>query len=110
MLWIPPAIDQLINDPGNVWKLLEHFRSPPEESLGVVDGLRLALRHLDVWAGFVGQFADTGRFVSPSSTWRGAVVLAVWIAAAAYAWRFGPPALGRCTWWSAWRWRSAWCR
>ena len=93
MLWIPPAIDQLINDPGNVWKLLEHFRSPPEESLGVVDGLRLALRHLDVWAGFVGQFADTGRFVSPSSTWRGAVVLAVWIAAAAYAWRFGPPAL-----------------
>ena len=93
MLWIPPAIDQLINDPGNLWKLLEHFRSPPEESLGVVDGLRLALRHLDVWAGFVGQFADTGRFVSPSSTWRGAVVLAVWIAAAAYAWRFGPPAL-----------------
>jgi hypothetical protein len=93
VLWVPPVVDQIVNEPGNAWKLLEHFRSPPEESLGLVDGVRLALRHLDAWAGFAGQFADTGRFVSPSSPWRGAVVLAVWLAAAAFAVRAGSLAL-----------------
>ena len=93
VLWVPPAIDQLINDPGNVWKLLKHFGNPPDDQLGVGEGVRLALRHLDVWAGFIGQFADTGRFVSPSSAWRGAVMLAVWVVAAGYTVRFGPPRL-----------------
>lgn len=93
LLWLPPVIDQAINDPGNVRKLVDHFGSPPDEPLGVADGIRLALKHLDVWAGFVGQFADTGRFVSPSSTWRGAVVLVVWLIAVGGAWRFGSPSL-----------------
>lgn len=93
LLWLPPAIDQVINDPGNVRKLLDHFGSPPDEPLGVAEGVRLAVRHLDVWAGFVGQFADTGRFVSPSSTGRGAVMLVVWLVAAGVAWRLGPQPL-----------------
>ena len=93
VLWIPPVIDQIINDPGNVRKLLKHFGSPPDEPLGFSEGLKLTLRHLDVWAGFAGQFADIGRFISPASTSRGAVMLVIWIAAAAYAWRFGPVAL-----------------
>ena len=92
-LWIPPMIDQFINDPGNIRKLVKHFGSPPDEPLGLTGGLKLAVRHLDVWAGFVGQFAETGRFVSPSSTWRGAVMLGIWAGAAAFAWRFGPSAL-----------------
>lgn len=92
-LWLPPLFDQLFNDPGNVWKLLEHFGDPPDEPLGLGAGVRLAVRHLDIWAGFVGQFADTGRFVSPSSTWRGAVVLAVWAGAAVWSVRGGSPAL-----------------
>ena len=55
VLWLPPVVDQLTNDPGNVRKLLDHFGSPPEPALGFGDGVRLALRHLDVWAGFAGQ-------------------------------------------------------
>ena len=92
-LWIPPLVDQVTNDPGNIRKLLDHFTSPPDEALGVVEGGRLALRHLDVWAGFAGQLAGSGRFVSPSSAWRGLLMLLVWLVAAAVAWRFGSRAL-----------------
>jgi hypothetical protein len=92
-LWLPPVIDQAINDPGNAWKLLKHFGSPPDEPLGVSEGVRLAVRHMDVWAGFIGQFADTGRFVSPSSTWRGVVMLLIWAAAAVWSVRRGPSGL-----------------
>ena len=69
VLWVPPLIDQLTNDPGNVRTLLDHFGDPPEPVLGVAEGVRLALRHLDVWAGFAGFTGDldgAGRFVSPA--------------------------------------------
>ena len=56
-------------------------------------GVRLALQHLDVWAGLGGQLAGTGRFVSPASTARGAVVLVLWLVAAVVAFRVGSRAL-----------------
>lgn len=88
-LWVPSLVDQLVHDPGNVRKLLDHFSSPTEPVLGVGEGVRLALRHLDVWAGFVGDLGGDGQFVSPSSPWRGAAVLVVWAAAVVVAWRLG---------------------
>jgi hypothetical protein len=97
-LWLPPLVDQAVNDPGNIRALLDHFGDPTEPVLGIADGIRLALRHLDVWAGFTGFTGDlegAGRFVSPAATWRGAVVLGVWMAAVIVAWRIGPPALRR---------------
>lgn len=93
VLWIPPMVDQIVNDPGNVAKLLDHFGSPPEPALGLVDGAALALRHLDPWSGFAGQLAGSGRFVSPAATWRGALMLGLWVAAAVVAWRIGSRAL-----------------
>jgi len=93
LLWLPPFVEEVVNESGNLGKLSRHFGSPLEEPLGLADGGALALRHLDVWAGFVGQFADTGRFVSPSSTGRGAATLAVWLVAAGWTWRRGPSAL-----------------
>ena len=93
VLWVPPIVDQLTNDPGNIRKLVDHFGSPPEPALGWWDGARLMLAHLDVWAGFARQLTQTGRFVAPASTWRGAVVLALWAVAALVAWRVGSRAL-----------------
>ena len=55
VLWMPPVVDQLTNDPGNIRKLLDHFGSPPEPALGLWHGVQLALAHLDVWAGFARQ-------------------------------------------------------
>lgn len=92
-LWAPPLVDQLVHDPGNVAKLLDHFGSPPEPALGLGDGARLALRHLDPWSGFAGQLAGSGRFVSPAVAWRGALTLAVWVVAATVASRVGSRAL-----------------
>ena len=95
VLWLPPVADQLTNRPGNIRQLIDHFGSPPEPAIGLGDGVRLALGHLDVWAGLGGQVVDTGRFVSTASTGRGAVVLAVWVVAAIVAWRVGSAALPR---------------
>jgi hypothetical protein len=92
-LWIPPAIDQLTNDPGNMRELIDHFGSPPEPAVGFGDGIELALRHLDVWAGLARQVVDTGSFISSASPWRGAITLIVWLAAAVGAWRIGSAAL-----------------
>lgn len=88
-LWLPPLLDQLVHDPGNIRKLVDHFSTPSEPVIGFGDGVRLALRHLDVWAGFVGDLGGSGQFVSPSSPWRGAVTLLVWAAAVLVAWRLG---------------------
>jgi hypothetical protein len=92
-LWIPPLVDQLTNDPGNVRVLADHFGSPSEPVLGLGDGVRLALRHLDVWAGLAHQVVETGSFISTASAWRGGITLAVWIVAAVVAWRVGSSAL-----------------
>jgi hypothetical protein len=93
VLWAPPVVDQLTNDPGNIRKLVDHFGSPPEPALGWWPGVRLMLAHLDVWAGFARQLTQTGRFVATASTWRGALVLALWAVAAVVAWRVGSRAL-----------------
>jgi hypothetical protein len=93
VLWLPPVFDQLTNRPGNLRQLIDYFGSPPEKALGVGEGVKLALRNLDAWSGLGGQLVGTTRFVSTASAGRGAVVLLIWIGAAAVAWRIGPPAL-----------------
>lgn len=88
-LWVPPLIDEFGSDRGNITTLLDHFGSPPEAALGLADGFRLALRHLDVGAGFAAQVTGSGRFLGATSTGRGLAMLVVWLVAAAVAWRRG---------------------
>lgn len=98
-LWLAPLLDQLLNSPGNIRRLVAHFRHPNEAVLGVREGVRLTLRHFDVWNGIVGRVAGDndvfvgGRFVVDSSPWLGALTVAVWVAALAVAWRWGPRSL-----------------
>jgi hypothetical protein len=93
VLWVPPLIDQVTNNPGNFRELVDHFGSPPEPAVGAGDGIELALRHLDVWAGLVRQVSETGSFISSASPWRGLTTLVVWVLAVVVAWRVGSPAL-----------------
>jgi hypothetical protein len=93
LLWVPPIIDQLTNEPGNFRQLVDHFGSPPEPAVGAGDGVELALRHLDVWAGLGRQVVETGTFITSASPWRGGITLAAWVVAAAVAWRVGSRAL-----------------
>jgi hypothetical protein len=101
VLWIPPLVDQAINDPGNLRALQDHLVTPSgsDETVGVGRGVELALRHLDV-AGLVGEARADGTLVDASahtdgSLVPGIVLLAVWLAAALVARRLGPPALVR---------------
>ncbi len=93
LLWLPPVADQFTNEPGNIRELIDHFGSPPEAAIGVGEGIRLALRHLDVWSGLAEQLTGTARFVTNASAGRGAVVLVLWLASAVVAWRVGSRAL-----------------
>ncbi|HEX5614452.1 MAG TPA: hypothetical protein VFZ83_04805 [Acidimicrobiia bacterium] len=92
VLWTPPVIDQVVNDPGNLRKLADHFGSPPEDPIGLGRGVELALLHLDVAAFVGGESGANGSLVDASSDPDGSVapgiaVLVVWAAAAVVAWR-----------------------
>ncbi len=108
LLWLPPVADQLTNEPGNIRELIDHFGSPPEAAIGLGEGIRLALRHLDVWSGLAEQVTGTARFVTNASAGRGAVVLVAvaGVRGAGLAHRHAPRC-DRCTSSWPWRWSSA---
>lgn len=95
VLWLPPVVDQLVRDPGNIRRLLRHFATEPpadEPVIALGDAVRVFFRHLDAIevAGslVVRQAAFVHRSGLPGgSGWGGAVVFALWLAAAAVAWR-----------------------
>lgn len=92
LLWVPPTLDQLTEDPGNYAKLVDHFTTPPdgEEPIGLAAGAEEALERLDLWhlgSHAVGRPAlltngSAERFPSAA---RGAVVALAWLASAVAA-------------------------
>jgi hypothetical protein len=96
VLWLPPLVDQAIHQPGNIRMLERHFTNPTEDPIGVRNGLRLLLRHLDIGPALAGHW--TGGFVQAAfSTTRsvipGAVLLLAWCGAVLCAWRLRHRAL-----------------
>lgn len=97
LLWLPPTLDQLTEEPGNYTKLVDHFTTPPapETPIGLRTGAGEALQRLDPW--HLGSHA----VASPSlltqgsaerfpSAWRGAALLVIWFGAAVVAARQRP--------------------
>jgi hypothetical protein len=89
ILWLPPVIQQLTSDHGNLSILYGHFTDPPEEAVGLKTGLRVLLVHLNPWRLVTGADAMQG------ATAPGAVFALVWIGAAVVAWRSKVRALVR---------------
>ena len=94
VMWLPVLIDQLKNDPGNVRMLVRHFSSPPgdEPVVGLGEGVRLVLRHLDVVR--VARLALHGDEYFVRAGYRldggvavGLAVLALWAGTVVLAWR-----------------------
>lgn len=83
VLWIPPVIQEFRNDPGNLTLIWRHFTNPPEDPIGLREGLKVFLVHLNPWRLVVSQDATQG------SVWPGAVFVAVWAAGGVVAWRRG---------------------
>lgn len=93
LLWLAPLVDQVRRDPGNIKRLLDHFGSPSEEPIGIASGFRLLLRHLDVIDGFGKLLGGNERLLQAGLNpdgpiWAGAIVLALWIGAAALSRQF----------------------
>lgn len=91
-LWIAPIVDQVARTPGNMSLLVDHFGSPPEESVGLQRGGEMVLLHLDPWRLVTEQQAATGSLVDASQAPRGPLVpgtlcLLVWFVAVWGAWR-----------------------
>lgn len=83
VMWLGPVIDQWRRDPGNIRRLIDHFTSPSEDTLGLVGGMELLLRHLDLVHAYGGLLTGTGSFVDASFDrggviWPGMIVLAAW--------------------------------
>lgn len=89
VLWLPPLIDQATNDPGNASMIVENFRNPNDDPLGVRRGLELIAVHLDLWRILAGHLGTTGSVVPAL------VLLAAWAGAAVVAWRLRDQALLR---------------
>src|SRR5690606_6662119 len=94
-LWLPPVVDQLVRDPGNIRRLVRHFASDPpasEPTIGLADAARVFLRHLDAFGAAGSLVLRESAFVHrsglPGGTgWGGAVVLVLWLVAVVLAWR-----------------------
>lgn len=97
LVWLPPIVDQLRREPGNIRMLLDHFGTPREDPVGLVAGGRIFLRHLDVVDAVAGLLWRPDSLIVVSgrpydTTFQpsiviGALVLAAFVASIAYAWR-----------------------
>jgi hypothetical protein len=101
LLWIPPLIDQAVNDPGNLRALYDHLATPegPDEPAGIGRGVELALHHLDV-VGLMGDVRADGTLLQASGNTDGSLapgvaLLVAWLAAAVLARRLERPPLVR---------------
>ncbi len=85
--WMPPLVDQLRHEPGNLRLLVEYFGDPPEATLGWADAVGVLVRRLDAWRLIglthgAGHLAGAGASAAP-----GAVTIALWALAVATAWQ-----------------------
>jgi hypothetical protein len=81
VVWLPPLLDELVNDPGNLSVLWDHFTDAPEAAVGASGALPAFWAHLDPGALVLGHQRVDG------SPWPGAVLLAAWLATVVLAWR-----------------------
>ena len=78
---IPIVVQQIRHEPGNLTVIWEHFTNPPEEAIGLRQGLDVLLVHLNPWRLLSGADSTTGAILP------GVVLTLGWAAGAALAWR-----------------------
>lgn len=100
VMWVGPAVDQLRRDPGNITRLIDHFSSPAEATVGLRGGVELMLRHFDIVHAYGGLFTGSGSFVDAGldptgPIWPGILFGCFWAVCVALAVR---RAVGRGRW------------
>lgn len=85
LLWAPPVIDELSNDPGNISIIRAHFSNPEEEAVGLgSEAFRFWFGHMNPVELVNPPPIGVTFVVSPLP---GAIFFAVWSACAVAAWR-----------------------
>lgn len=92
VLWLPPLVDQITQDPGNARVLVDHFRSPESDPIGLVDGARVVVDRLDPIALLTLDVQVDG-FTPSGSPVPGLVLLTLWVIAVVVARRERHPVL-----------------
>lgn len=88
LVWLPPVVQQLTTAHGNLALLFNYFTHPPQAPVGLSQGIRVVLAHLNPVAPFTKALVPTGgNFVGAGSAIPGAVFLAAWAVTAVVAWR-----------------------
>ncbi len=83
VLWMPPLIDEVVHEPGNLTKLVDHLGTPTQDPIGVRQAGTFLLERMDAWQLIVGETAHPGTYVRVLSgpgpvRARGLVTTAVW--------------------------------
>lgn len=93
LLWVPPLVDQVVHDPGNLSQIVDHLATPTEEPIGVRQAVGFVVERLDAWQLVVVEAAHPGTYIDilggpGPQRWRGTATLVAWLAcAAASVWR-----------------------
>ena len=82
LVWLPPVIDQLTSDQGNLSVVWKELTNPPEAPIGVRRGLELLLVHLNPWRLLARQPTATTGALLP-----GMLLLCAWVASVVVSWR-----------------------
>lgn len=75
VLWLPPLIDQVANEPGNGLIVARNFAEPDTDPVGVSAAIEVFGTHLNPW-----RFLHTDDKVRAGSTLPGLLLLAAWVA------------------------------
>jgi len=79
LLWVPPVLQQVISDHGNLEIVWRYFTNPPQDSIGLRAGVEQILVHLNPWS------ILARRNVTSGSVLPGLTVLVAWAASVAVA-------------------------
>lgn len=87
VLWLPPVVDELKRDPGNLSVLVDYFTSSTEDPIGLRRGIELLLANLNPWRLLFGH--AQAKVVADPPPWSvvSLLFLAAWIASIVVAWR-----------------------
>jgi hypothetical protein len=89
LVWIPPVVEQLTTAHGNLGVLLNYFRNPPQSPVGLGEGLKVLLAHLNPATPFTRALVPTTSHVdvTTGSVIPGSFFLALWASTVVIAWR-----------------------
>ncbi len=84
LVWVPPLVDQVVHDPGNLSKIVDNLVTPADAAIGVRRGADLMIERLDAWQLVVGETRHPGTYMrvmtGPGPTREGGLVtFAAWL-------------------------------